>query len=335
MSDSIEIEGQAFVSAKRAAKDTGYSRDYVGQLARSGHIAARRVEGLWYVSLDSLNAYRTKAEEYKSEPPVPTPPIDADAGVVFNGKEFVSASRAAKLSGYHQDYVSQLARTGKIASRQMGNRWFIDCDALLAHKKEKDALLAAVQSESVGLSNSPVSSISHAVRNDSSLSPRIPAHEDAKEVHTEPYFTYAAEQADLTPQPSLGGSQPTRYHIRTLSAEQPVVRSVQSKPVSPAHYVHQRKAPAIIRSNTAAIPAQHTSSLKRRLLAPVALTVVVIFTFGFTSLREKALFAISTLHGNPQGQQQASAVQASSFIQSAAEFVETHLANELNYQSTR
>jgi hypothetical protein len=47
--------------------------------------------------------------------------------------------------------VGQLARAGKIPSRQVGSRWYVEREALLTHKTEKDAMLRAVQAESVGL----------------------------------------------------------------------------------------------------------------------------------------------------------------------------------------
>src|SRR3990167_8328737 len=63
--------------------------------------------------------------------------VDADSLVSFDGKDHISASRAAKITGYHPDYVGQLARSGAIISRQVGNRWYVDRAALLSHKKEK------------------------------------------------------------------------------------------------------------------------------------------------------------------------------------------------------
>src|SRR3989344_1715548 len=101
MTDSISVDGEELISSKRASKETGYTQDYIGQLARAGAIAGKRVGGHWYVSLPSLRAYKSKADEYKPQPPafVPSAP-EIEAGVSFDGKDFVSASAAAKLSGY-------------------------------------------------------------------------------------------------------------------------------------------------------------------------------------------------------------------------------------------
>jgi len=153
MAQEINLGGTIYISSKKAAEVTGYTQDYIGQLARGGQIIAQRVSGLWYVVEDSLRSYKAKADEFK---PVPPPVVrkeqHIEASVSFDGKDYVSAQRAAEITGYHQDYVGQLARSGKVLSRQVGNRWFVDREAVVEHKKHNDELLAAVQAESVGLS---------------------------------------------------------------------------------------------------------------------------------------------------------------------------------------
>lgn len=153
MSNEITFEGVQYISSKRASEISGYSQDYIGQLARAGKIIGRRVGGLWYIVSDSLSGYKQVAETYTPVPPIAEISKDAQDSslVTFEGRTYVSAARAAKLTSYHQDYVGQLARGGKILSRQVGKRWYVDVEVLKAHKKEKDALLGAVQASSVGL----------------------------------------------------------------------------------------------------------------------------------------------------------------------------------------
>ena len=43
-----------YVSSKRAAKITGYAKDYVGQLCREGRVSARLVGRNWYVLESSI-----------------------------------------------------------------------------------------------------------------------------------------------------------------------------------------------------------------------------------------------------------------------------------------
>ena len=53
----------------------------------------------------------------------------------FEGKKYISSSRAAKLSGYVNDYIGQLCRDGKVESRMVGRSWYVSVDSLLEHKK--------------------------------------------------------------------------------------------------------------------------------------------------------------------------------------------------------
>ena len=154
MSDEILIESASYISSKRASEITGYAQDYIGQLARAGHIDARRVGGLWYVLMSSLESYKSKREgkDIKVYNADKDSNQDTDAPIPLDGKEYISANRASKITGYNQDYVGQLARGGKIFARQIGNRWYVDQEAIMQHKNDKDALMAAVQTSSVGIS---------------------------------------------------------------------------------------------------------------------------------------------------------------------------------------
>ncbi|HEY4519595.1 MAG TPA: hypothetical protein VJH33_00960 [Candidatus Paceibacterota bacterium] len=151
MSDEIQISGKTYISSKRAGDLTGYAQDYIGQLARGGAIDAQRIGGLWYIYLDSVLQHKKVSESYIPEPPKKHIAQDIKSIISLEGREYISASRASEITGYHQDYVGQLARSGKISSKQVGNRWYVDRHALEKHKAEKDSLLAAVQVESVGL----------------------------------------------------------------------------------------------------------------------------------------------------------------------------------------
>lgn len=152
--EEVNISGIRYISSKRASEMSGYSQDYIGQLARSGAIEAKRLSGLWYISLESLGAHKEKAGSYVPQPPQKKTVASTqvhDSSISLEGKAYMASGQAAKLTGYNQDYVTQLAREGKIPSKQVGGRWYVEREAIIRHKSEKDALLAAVQAESVGI----------------------------------------------------------------------------------------------------------------------------------------------------------------------------------------
>src|SRR3989344_1302100 len=124
MSDEVQMGDRTYVPSKRAAQISGYSQDYVGQLCRAGHVEAERIGGLWYITLDSLYKHKQKADSYVPVAPRKHPTQEAESLVSFDGKDYVSVSRASEITGYHKDYVGQLAREGVVLSRQVGNRWF-------------------------------------------------------------------------------------------------------------------------------------------------------------------------------------------------------------------
>lgn len=56
--DEITIGDKVYISSKRAAKITGYAKDYVGQLCREGRVEARLVGRNWYVLESAIREHR-------------------------------------------------------------------------------------------------------------------------------------------------------------------------------------------------------------------------------------------------------------------------------------
>lgn len=56
--DEIIIEEKKYISSKRAAKMTGYAKDYIGQLCREGRVPARLVGRSWYVLETAIQDHR-------------------------------------------------------------------------------------------------------------------------------------------------------------------------------------------------------------------------------------------------------------------------------------
>ncbi len=295
MSDELVLNGKNYVSSKKAAEQTGYARDYIGQLSRGGLIDAERVGGLWYVSLDSLESYEKNAEVARSFSPVSSGQKSAESSLSFEGKEYISASRASKSSGYNQDYIGQLARGGKIPSRQIGNRWYVDQDALMTHKAEKDALLAAVQTESVGL---PVLSKSLAAA----------PHTGTEHMLVLPKLTYTHESADLLPKIPSKASPETKpaYPMSNFSEIRPRITAEKYVAASIPKFEEESHDTKTV----AALPKPLKRSRKRLSRAVVGvLTIILVLSVGFAGLKGSSTFA-SLEQGNGLGNLNAAAAVA-------------------------
>jgi len=319
MSTDLVLDPEKFISSKRASEITGYAQDYIGQLSRGALIEARRIGGLWYVSMDSLLAYKNKSDDFKPRPPEHENTFpDADAFVNLDGREYISANRASKITGYNQDYVGQLARGGKIMSRQVGNRWYVDKDALVAHKEEKDALLAAVQTESVGIAQN----ISHDIPVD-------------KQVPHEPLFIYSNGEGDLLPEIAKKDAQETPdddshiVPIRVVSRFYPTREDTVTSLNKIDRYAQRKRIEVPERSlHGAVFPA-------------VALTVVIVLSFGLISLKKSAVYTLGndskTISSSVMGRFERSSLVASATtgFDSLTDFFESILTTELSYQRVR
>lgn len=62
----------------------------------------------------------------------------------FDGKVFISVNRASELTGYTQDYLGQLCRGGRVPSKMIGRTWYIDHDAVMAHKQNPKSRKAKI-----------------------------------------------------------------------------------------------------------------------------------------------------------------------------------------------
>lgn len=52
----------------------------------------------------------------------------------FEGKKYISASRASKIIGYNSDYIGQLCRKNSLDCRMVGRTWFVSEESLKNHK---------------------------------------------------------------------------------------------------------------------------------------------------------------------------------------------------------
>lgn len=127
-------EGKTYISASRASKLYGYTADYIGQLCRKAAIECRRVGRVWFVDQESLQKHKDAASV---APRGRIPSSEKIYEQTTDAKEvaYLPLSKAAKISGYSQDYIGQLCRKGVVESRRVGRAWFVSEVSLLKHKE--------------------------------------------------------------------------------------------------------------------------------------------------------------------------------------------------------
>ncbi|MSU45515.1 MAG: hypothetical protein EXS47_02730, partial [Candidatus Zambryskibacteria bacterium] len=54
--------------------------------------------------------------------------------VYFEGKKYISIKEASALTSYSKDYIGQLSRQGKVTSKRLGKKWFVEAASLLDYK---------------------------------------------------------------------------------------------------------------------------------------------------------------------------------------------------------
>ena len=67
MEEELILDGKRYISTKRAAQLTGYTKDYVGQLCRAGKIDAKLVGRSWYVNEEELRDHKSEGRRSKTE----------------------------------------------------------------------------------------------------------------------------------------------------------------------------------------------------------------------------------------------------------------------------
>lgn len=60
---TVSFDGNGYISAARAAEITSYTQDYVGQLARSGAIDSRQIDGRWFIHKEDILRHKREKDE--------------------------------------------------------------------------------------------------------------------------------------------------------------------------------------------------------------------------------------------------------------------------------
>ena len=113
------------------------------------------------------------------------------SSLIFDGKKFISAKEAGKLTGYAPDYVGQLSRGKKIEARLVGRTWYVSEESILSHKGISSPKPVIPQEEIISKSSPEI--ISKIVPSSSVPEPRfyqtIPSTRTAEP--TIPLFNYS------------------------------------------------------------------------------------------------------------------------------------------------
>jgi hypothetical protein len=230
MADEMILDGKTYVSSKRASEMTKYTRDYIGQMCRSGIVDCQRVGSAWFIEQESLNEHASRegkwskeriAEKKSKKEPAHTIRTGASVAqetVTVEGKEYISSKRASQITGYTQDYIGQLSRANKILSKSVGNRWYVLREDLEQHKQRADAQLASVQATSVGI-----------VRNTTSIEPQSSEIEPKKPQEIRTHYNYSADERPLLP--DLRKKEAAPESSVTISRIQEAAHKIEQRPM--------------------------------------------------------------------------------------------------------
>ncbi|MFZ2500433.1 MAG: helix-turn-helix domain-containing protein [Minisyncoccia bacterium] len=121
--DEILIEEKKYVSSKRAAKMTGYAKDYVGQLCREGRVPARLVGRSWYVLESAIQDHRFgNPGTDQATPATELPQGNAEKSLQSTWEApHYEASHAEALPLVHREPVD--APEGQVESSNIRDSW--------------------------------------------------------------------------------------------------------------------------------------------------------------------------------------------------------------------
>ena len=65
--ERIIIDGMEYVSVEEASQITGYSEQYIRRLLRQGKVKAEKKGSMWWVEMESLEAYKHEMDSLGSD----------------------------------------------------------------------------------------------------------------------------------------------------------------------------------------------------------------------------------------------------------------------------
>jgi len=117
---------QKFLSLKEAAEILNYAPDYIGFLIRKGQIPGKKIYSrvMWQVSQQAILDYLDRKGQKIRQA--------NDWLNLIKNQKYISLKDAAKITGYHSDYVGWLIRNGKIPGKKIysGVCWSVSEDSI-------------------------------------------------------------------------------------------------------------------------------------------------------------------------------------------------------------
>jgi len=115
----LTLNGRTYLSTKRAAEITGYTTDYVGQLARGGKIDAQLVGRNWYIDEVSIKKHKFGEAQVsvKEEKEAPAPQLEV---LVSNTEEVLEEAEAPAVE---EVPMAEEAPVEENALSEMQNAW--------------------------------------------------------------------------------------------------------------------------------------------------------------------------------------------------------------------
>lgn len=121
------------VTIERASQLTGFTRHHLDRLVKAGVLHAKDKDGISVLDVSSLEAYSEKRAQKKAQKKDVV--NDQEESIITDGAKYVSLNRAARLSGYTQEYVQGLGRDEVIQTKYLGERLYIHIESLFAHRR--------------------------------------------------------------------------------------------------------------------------------------------------------------------------------------------------------
>ena len=157
--------------------------------------------------------------------------------LILEGKNYISARRAAKIINYAQDYIGQLCRSGKLDCRMVGRSWFVTEESLLTHRQSAVDSISQKMVKNIDEENIKKDALNSSILSNISLSPALsvtPRQNSNQEISAVPVVSEkVSEKENVHFLPALKKRLPMNFSLP---------KSISDISLSPFLYFDARKA---------------------------------------------------------------------------------------------